>query len=440
MTVNIISGKVLVVDDQMNEPIKNLIECMMKNGIHAQYWNSKGDFHKHITNVRVLILDLNLTSGQASRGTKFYYLDAIEVLHNIKGPYIVLIYATDFTEKDIDWIRKAYEDIYEEPFEGHIEGIDGLTKSSDPEKLIDKIIAIIRNKEVYRLIQTWEKLLDRSKDLGLQKFASKKFENEVRQFVGTISTEVGAESVPREFVSHMLRFVSRDMLRGEDYNDLKQMLDNIGKKQIQPTSDLLLQNRNMYFEPHSSEDIWTGDIFKIKNGDDYWDYGIILTPECDIAQDKLDNFLVCKGFALDQRIKETNHPIYSIIDGSRLLDQSSTTEAYKKAFVKQMARLRKCFNRYYALWNFSEKENKYIGLCFDFQRMCSINKDAFSDNHKSKRIARLDIPYVTELIQKYSTYSTRLGIPSINHPHINDTRMDLPSTVEKRSHVQEQDN
>ena len=63
------------------------------------------------------------------------------------------------------------------------------------------------------------------------------------------------------------------------------------------------------------------------------------------------------------------------------------------------------------------ERKKYIGLCFDFQNINSFNKNYFLDNSKPKRIVRLDVPYVTELIQKYSAYSTRLGIPSINHPH-----------------------
>jgi len=414
-------GKVLVVDDVFNDQIKKLINILTEKGFNIQYWNSKGEFHQSISNVRILILDLDLTAGVVTRGsTSFFYAPA-KVLDQIKGPYIVILYARDYVKNDIKDIKEAYEDIFKTPFEGSIEGIAGLSKGKGVDELIKKIFGIIDKKDVYKLIISWEKLLDKSKDQGLKKFVREKFENEVREFVKSIEKDIGIESLPREFVSNMMRFVMRYMHRGSEYMELKKLLEAIiSSRTSGHISDLLLQNRNMYFTPDKSEKIWTGDIFRIKNNKDFLEYGIILTPECDIAQDKAENYLVCEGFALDfERLKKKKHPIYSIFESFEIPDRRTmTAEQFESKIRKQLSRLKNEHDRYYTVWNYSEKEGKYFGLCFDFQSIHSVNKDEFNTKFGDMRTSRLDLPFITELIQKFSSFATRLGVPPINKPHV----------------------
>jgi len=414
-------GKVLIVDDKFDEEIKKLINNLAEKGVNTQYWNSKGEFHSSISNVRVLILDLELTGGVVRRGDKFFFSPAAQVLGQIKGPYIVILYARDFVNSDIEGIKESYELINGTPFEGYIEGIAGLAKGKGEDELTKLIFQIIDQKEIYKLIISWEKLLDKSKDLGLRKFVREKFENEVREFVKSIGKDVDNESLPREFVSNMMRFVMRYMHRGDEYKTLEGLLNKIYSDGSSTTiSDLLLHNRNMYFTPDKSEKNWTGDIFRIKDSKDFYEYGIILTPECDIAQKKVENYLVCKGFALDfERLKKEKHPIYSIIKGFEIPERGDMKkEQHEEKIKKQLNRLDSDYHRYYTLWNFSETEGKYFGLCFDFQNIQSVNKEEFITKFGDARISRLDFPYVTELMQKFANFSTRLGVPAINHPHI----------------------
>ena len=319
-------GKILIVDDQMNMPVKDLIVHLIENGFHVQYWNAEGNFYKHITNVRVLILDLDFTGGLFP--TQEFELDrAVSVLGKIQGPYMVMIYSETFAKSDIDKIKLKFEREFNKPFEGYIEGIEGLSKSAGPKELVKRITTMIRKKKVYKLILTWEQLLDRSKDEGLAKFVEKTFENEVRQFVKFISDDLQPESVPREFISNMLRFVSRYMLRGEDYRNLARILMQFNDGSVNKTSDRFLQHRHMYFKPARAENIWTGDIFKINGGDKYWNYGIILTPECDVAHAKNNNYLMCKGFAIDrQKIKKAAYPICSITNDLNALNKPNMPE------------------------------------------------------------------------------------------------------------------
>lgn len=414
----------LVVDDQFNEDIKNLIESLVQKGFHVQYWDSKGEFHESISNIRVLILDLDLTNGKSVRGDKFYFYNAAKVLEQIKGPYIVIIYSRDFVEKDIQSIKDAYEEVTQTPFAGYIEGIDGIQKGTAIDELIKLLLKIIDDKEVYRLIVSWEKLIDKSKDLGLKKFVREKFENEIKAYVKSIGKDFDEESLPREFVSNMMRFVIRYMQRGSEFENLQNLLKEINDEDNAiEISDLLLQNRNMYFTPDEKEKIWTGDIFKKEETENFWSYHIVITPECDIAWNKAENFLVCKGFAIDfNSLKEKNHPIYSIKKDFKMPKRENfeNDKDYEKNITDQLNSLHSGYARYHPVWNFSETEGKYLGLCFDFQNVMSLNSTEFKKDFSDKRISRLDIPYITYFMQQFANYSTRLGLPPINQPHMSN--------------------
>lgn len=414
-------GKVLIVDDQLNDPVKNLIYKLTEKGLNVQYWNSKKDFYKSVSNVRILILDLDLTDGVVPRGNQSFFYAPAKVLGQIEGPYIVILYAINYMKSDIADIKLAYKNIYGTPFEGYIEGIDGLPKEKGANELIKIMSSIIDKKDIYKLIISWEKLLDKSIDQGMKKFVREKFENEVKEFVKSLEEDVGTESLPREFVSNMMRFVTRYMHRGSEYMELKKLLETITSNGTSGSiSDLLLQNRNMYFTPDQRERIWTGDLFRIKNAKDLCDYAIIITPECDIAQDKVGNYLVCKGFALDlARLKDKKHPIYSIDKKFKIPDRNGmSNEQFESKIRGQLNRLKNEHDRYYTIWNYSEEEGKYFGLCFDFQNIQSIDKDKFKKKFGRMRTSRLDMPFITEFVQKYSYFTTRLGVPPINNSHI----------------------
>lgn len=416
-------GKVLIVDDIFSQDIKELIHKLVETGFTVEYWNADGDQDSFISNVRILILDLDLSGGVVPKGDDAFYAMAVDVLHKIHGPYIVVFYAREFEQDDIDKIVEMYEKEYGQPIEGFVESITGHTKNIEAEKLIQLISETIKNKEIFQLILLWEKILDKAKDLGLSKFIRKKFENEINAFVKDLANEVGEQSLPREFISNMLRFVSRYSLSGIEFKMLSKLLEKIKNKSSESVSNQLLQNRNMYFRPDEKEQVWTGDIFKEKVTnvtENYFVYNLILTPECYIAQDKTNSFLVCKGFPLNftSLSDKENHPIYKITKDFKLPKQGEmSTDEYQIKLKKCLNVLNRSYDRLFPLWNFSEEDDKYLGICFDFQNLNSISKTDFNKLDQ-KRISRLDFPYITELMQKYAGYSTRVGVPDMNLPHI----------------------
>jgi len=414
-------GKVLIVDDQFNEEIKQTILSLANKGISVQYWDSKDGSFSNFTNIRVLILDLDLSGGVQQRGDKFFYTLPAQVLNKIHGPYMVIILSRDFIPEDITNLKSTYEEQYQKPIEGFVEGIEGLPKGSEVEKLHEIIKNLLQNSVVLKLILIWEKILDIAKDLGLSKFLKENFENEINAFIKSIGKDVGKDSLSREFITNMIRFISRYVHRGKEYQELMSILQSIYDNTITPPiANRLLQHRSMYFRPDPTEQIWTGDIFKIENStnEKFWDYQIVLSPECNISQQNFDTFLICKGFPLTYTsLSEKEHPLYKISQNYSLPERGTISEEqYAAKIQKSFKSLPK---RLHLLWNFSEKDDKYFGLCFDFQRVGSIAKEEYN-KLKKYRICRLDFPFIHELVQKFANYNSRIGIPIVNEPHIDD--------------------
>lgn len=446
-------GKVLFVDNDY-EDVKNFIDKLTQEGIAVQYWNSIGETTKNFDNIRIIVLDLNLTDGQGEDKSELsYFQPAAEVLTKIRGPYLIVILSTDYEEGDIENLKKAYKEFYPNhpPLQTLGEEV-GIAKDEDFSNFHEKIKKKFEEKNVFKLIISWEKLLDIAKDRTLHAISKEEFENEINIFIKSIKKDVGDGSLTREFISNMTRFLSRHMTSGDEYDEVSQVLSNIAvNTNPEEALEPLLQHMRTFYVPSKNEQIWTGDIFKnetkltdlhasktsnfiskimeniipkkIKSetniiddeNEDLWKYQIVLTPACDFSQDKVDNLVMCKGFALSRtELLDKNHPLYKIKPTFSLSDTGDPKEDEKK-MQKDLNQLLKNSKlkspRYYKLKNFKEKDSdEYITLVFDFQRIGSIKKCIF-ESMQGDRLARLDSPYVEDILQNYGSFSTRLGIP-----------------------------
>ena len=413
MEQNIIDyiGKVLIVDDNFNKDIKKIIEKLAQKGLSVQYWDSKEE--KTFSNIRVLILDLDLSNGVTRRGDPFYYTMAAGVLKQIPGPYVVMIYAQDFVEKDIEQLEKAYLDMTDEHFGGKITGMNGMSKNNSVEKITEHIQEMIEKSTIFNLILTWEKIIDKAKDFGLEKFLKKESQSDLTNFVQKMKDDVQQEGLPREFISNMLRFLNRHMYKGTEYGQLKILLEKLTSSPETEVPSQFLQNKMMYFKPNVEEKCWTGDIFKDEE-EEFWMYSIILTPECDIAQDKVENYLICKGFSMDhENLKNPDHPIHKVSKSFELLKNEETPQKKLKALD-----FKNRHDRLFSLWNCTEDFKKYFGICFNFQHVSTVKVNDVDQEFMERRISRLDYPFITEMIRQFSNYSTRPATPAINLPHL----------------------
>ena len=410
------SGKILIVDDTFSD-VEDLILKLLHDNIPVQYWDSQSDLKYPLTNVRILILDLKLTDAQGEKSMDNYFVPAVEVLHKIKGPYVLIILSTDYDEGDMCRLKDTYKRIYDVPpiiFEDEI----GINKKIELDELYNKIRKKFENEDVFKLILSWEMLLDVAKDNILHTISNKDVENEITEFIKSIAIDVGNKSLAKEFVLDMTRFLSRYMNSGAEYENLSLILNKINEKpNPEHTCHSLFAYMRTYYIPNENEQNWTGDIielksvdtsFPINNNKKFWKYGIILNPACDFSQNKVDNIIICGGFAIDESIFEDNHPINNTVKD--ILKHNTRDKIIDNNFNKLLTNSKFKTLRYHILKNFKvDKTN--LNLCFDFQRINSIKASTFDDQYNI-RLGRLDSPYIEKMQQDYGNYSTRLGIPS----------------------------
>lgn len=385
----------------------------MEQGIQVQFWNGTGALPNSIYNVRVVVTDLDLyeTDMKKALGDQFYF-PVVGALRKIPGPFMVIIVAREFESDDPKKLKKIYAQIVGVPFPGFIAN-KGLTKAQlNPtrfEKLID---SLLERNDILDLILTWEEIFDKSKDDALIEITSNNVKTSVRSLVKILCKEFHENAgATREFVDEMTRLVSRRIGQREDFKKLVTKIESISKKIVKKKStfltkeDCLLLSKLIFFRPLESEEIMTGDIFETH---ERFKYGIILTPRCDIIQRKTQKLLVCYGFPLKKLyFRNKSYPPHK--------NDPTIIKLYEKQHsVKEIAKYIE--KRYLKeplpdslpiLWNFTKKEQ---GICLDFNNVQSVDKNEIK---KWKRIARLDSPYIEEMLQRYGSLVSRIGTPEI---------------------------
>lgn len=179
----------------------------------------------------------------------------------------------------------------------------------------------------------------------------------------------------------------------------------------------------MMYQKNPSGQIDQGDILypvRIKNWLPWWINNnnlpiVILTPPCDIAQDKVDfhRFTVLQPF-----------PLFFLnicreVFGGETIDLSDISKKKESKIRNKLERaIRNAWPRYHFLPGAEGifKTNRII----DFEIVISAPIKTFSPD---LRIARLNSPYKEELIHRYSHHTMRIGtenIPAATIKHIID--------------------
>ena len=176
-----------------------------------------------------------------------------------------------------------------------------------------------------------------------------------------------------------------------------------------------------YFPVHESEPLWTGDILKrTSSGGPLEEFAIVITPACDLAQKRPTGIKVAYGIQFD-RIPEyaaddENVPAIAKLFGKTIKGK------YKKrgVIIKSLATGSDLPERFKVLYflKTSPDAGNYFHALFDFSRIDSLPCERHGSGNFGvpqgwQRLCRLDSPYIEDLLQKYSTFSSRVGTPSI---------------------------
>jgi CheY-like chemotaxis protein len=157
-----------------------------------------------------------------------------------------------------------------------------------------------------------------------------------------------------------------------------------------------------YITEPIKKNIFTGDIVSFKNGDRF----IILTPSCDIVlrEDHTRNtklILFCKIKNLNNEIK--NFDKLSLTTGNSNDDKKRLFRFIENSSTQN--------------FHFIPKSNSLEAGLIDFQDKMTINEKEVVTLIESKEIIRnatVSIPFLKDIISRYSNYYARQGSPDFN--------------------------
>jgi hypothetical protein len=251
----------------------------------------------------------------------------------IPGPFAVLLVSVNATEESADRLREAYLQVNDGK---ELPGVVIENPISKTDKIAETIVryisSMLNNKPVFESLLLAELSIEHGKDASLAELAEQRFEATVKAWVKSIAKDSGEISLTREFVMSLVRFRTRCLSNSPTYPKLKSLLKTIADQRvsgIEPLNSRIMHYR-AYCEPDSEEDPWTGDIYETGYGDSMRKYAALITPACEIAQQKASNMTFCYGFVLlPQDLENTNHFIFSLDDD---LNNQMTSERKKKYF------------------------------------------------------------------------------------------------------------
>ncbi|MDG6920888.1 MAG: hypothetical protein JRN59_05105 [Nitrososphaerota archaeon] len=405
-----ISGKLLVLDDTFDS-IRPLLMELVKNGVPVVFWNPSSGIKPSTTNVRVILTDINLLGLETvTRGS---YDDLAAKLKEIQGPFLVMFVSVNFDEEDsVKMLKEAYHDVTNKDLPGIVLGIN-FDKTQAQEVLSEipaRIRSVLSEQRLFSVILLSETILNQGTDRVLSEMTRKEFEAAVQALLKSIIDDTGKESVAREFVVLLSRLLTRNMESSPQYVQLKATIEDLlggGAMSATPASESWIYNRRMYYVPDQKENHWTGDIFLTNSSNPMQQYAILITPACDISQGKkLTYYKFCYGVAVTESDLQTNfqHPIYQM---DKSLGTNSTLAIQK--YLKREGTPQ----RMYPLNHFQDnKGDDSRTLVIDLQAVQSMTP-AELDSKGWTPLMRLDSPFVEDLLQKYGSYSYRLGAPSV---------------------------
>jgi hypothetical protein len=236
---------------------------------------------------------------------------------------------------------------------------------------------------------------------------------EIPIIIKTMKEEITGETLSRDMINLYLKILSR---HSTPRKQMQNCVNIMAKKPatIDPEKYGRIHNLRSYYEVQKGESTWTGDVLinKKKKGK----YAVVISPACDFAQRKkrqMKHIKMVPAFRIDHGKLLQKEYLKKLAKELNMKDDH-------KAFQKKIL-TNNLPERYYSLTYLSNSEGLYH-LILDFQATHSIRfKKSGVTLEKAGfiRTCRIDNPLIDDLLQGYSTYSSRIGTDSIPESVIN---------------------
>lgn len=410
-----VPGRILVIDD-VPEEVEKVIDSLRHKGESVLFTTSMPEQDTFFENMRLLIIDLHLGGD---KDTSYDAVTAIIEKANQKTRFFVIALWTKYAknnDKDLQ-IVEDLKNLYNQRAKAFPEEqrkrhplkaifLRPFGKTISQSELFGRIKkALISHPECGMLFEI-ERSIESARDCTVSDFVATAA---VPTILKSLKEEVGDLALSREVTDLFLRILGRhtgttDKMQEhvstlvESSQDID--VDNFGR----------IHNLQSYYNVPEGEPTWTGDVLERR---DRSEYAVIVTPTCDFAQRKgrpLDFIKLISAMRVNYNDLLEKDALKRVRDGLRISKKKTLKDCVKLILT---GGLRK---RFYVLTCLKDHQDNFFHLILDFQKISKLR-------HKEKpttlgaggwrRVCRIDTPIIDDLLQKYSSYSSRIGIQAI---------------------------
>jgi hypothetical protein len=414
---DLIPGRILVVDDVYKD-VADIVRKFREEGYGVIYHEGPADDIGKLSNVRLVILDLDLKGLGPGTDLEWPALVLKRLSEGGNAFYLVAVWSKHVRDGEIpddrDWLvelkeayaeqtGRAFPDLFLKPFRKQLEQAE----------LLERIKQWIMEVPHAGLVFEWEMLLNRARDHATSDILDLEG-GSLASLVKVLRKEVG-EGANRELVQLFNRVLLRYMTTGEliEIGELMNRLEENGD--IDPDWYARFHHMQTYYYPGKTERVWTGDIFETGEDDCRKSYAIVITPRCDLAWDKMDRLKLVYAMRVGYQSEVQQSAFEAIEPGmSFTRDDGKGLSGEAKNFLNAVAGLEgaRLKDRFYVL-RFVRTGEAGFHLVADLHNACSIPLGEVKESWKHKRICRLDSPYIEDLMHRYAALSARVGVPAI---------------------------
>ena len=411
-----IPGSVLIIDDKFKdiilsqktedtemdnnelEQLCRLFSLFIKEGIPILIFSSDDmtefeDFVNKTHNVRVVVLDLDIDGdGVVGDKDKSFIKEGLIKMFDKYGYFFIIIYS-------------AYSEVWEDEIWNDIKNDDSipenikkipesmiLSYNKNDKNVLEEIINKIRELPSLSVILTFENELKRSLDGIAGRFVE--FENNTwKSIIHNIKNEVG-DLWEYELVQLLLGLIKHNIKKKDLFGSINQdsqsdvapeMVKNVAPEMVKKIYRALNYIDNLPVDP-----VYTGNLYRTDNKDSEKEYALVITPECDIAQNKNDNK-------------------FTVIYGTDNIDKiSEKRKKTKKKTVQELNEEHKVKKDYLYTLKFPIEDRNVIVIDFRFVETIEINKIK-----NWTFLGRVNDPMITDIMDKFSNLFNRKGLPSL---------------------------
>lgn len=399
-----IPGRVLVIDDKRGE-VDDLVDEFLARGEHAIYSDIVVQ-SEYCSNVRLLIMDYFLVeySEKDSLDTITTIIDTVSEKTNF---FMVIIWSAKVTEENREEFKTRILERYQSRFKKDMPGILLQPISKDElnyQELINRIEIEIDNFPNLSLIYEMERILNSAKDKALNRICDI---GNWSNLIKTLKKEYTLESIMRQILSIYLTMLKRNLISTDKYGIcIARMFKTAEPFSVDDFARIY--SSQYYYSVLKGEQIGTGDVLFSEKNDKYY---MIITPECDITNDKHTSTKLIEAIRID-------HP--KLVDLEYLKGLIKEIPAFIKCSEKKIIdaipqRGRGLSENYHILPFLRDYEKKeFFHLLFDFHKIKSLRKTRkLYELQNYTRICRVDVPLINDFIQRYVSYSSRFGTMTI---------------------------